>query len=280
MLSTRELRTLEALNLEIKKELVNALMHMGYGHFGGSLSITETLACLYGHYLKHNPQNPNSHERDFFVLSKGHAGPALYATLAIRGFFDKAWLNTINQNGTRLPSHADMNKTPGIDMTTGSLGQGFSCAVGMAIGTKRQVFTIVGDGELQEGQCWEAVQLAAHLNLNNLLVFIDYNKRQLDGFIDDIQRPFDLRQKFEAFGFHALQVNGGDIPSIANAIESHKAQSSKPTAIILDTVKGQGCPSIENIAANHHLRLNDDLISAIKNDVTAIENKLEALNEH
>ncbi|MEI8670725.1 1-deoxy-D-xylulose-5-phosphate synthase N-terminal domain-containing protein [Vibrio sp. SA48] len=173
-----------------------------------------------------------------------------------------------------------MNKTPGIDMTTGSLGQGFSCAVGMAIGTKRQVFTIVGDGELQEGQCWEAVQLAAHLKLNNLLVFIDYNKRQLDGFIDDIQRPFDLRQKFEAFGFHALQVNGGDIPSIANAIESHKAQSSKPTAIILDTVKGQGCPSIENIAGNHHLRLNDDLISAIKNDVTAIENKLEALNEH
>ncbi|MFB2830728.1 transketolase [Aeromonas jandaei] len=271
------LRKIELFNLLIKKELSMALLNMGYGHFGGCLSVTETLACLYGHYLKHDPQNPKMKERDLFVLSKGHAGPALYATLALRGFFNLSWLQTINVNGTNLPSHADMNKTPGIDMTTGSLGQGVSCAAGMALGTESNVFTIVGDGELQEGQCWEAIQFAAHHKLGNLVVFVDNNKRQLDGDISDIQEPFDLLKKFESFGFHSLAVDGGNISAICEVIEQALETKDRPTAIILDTVKGQGLQSVVDISANHHLRLDDNLRAALTTDIDLLEAKIEDL---
>ena len=272
-----DLRQIESFNLAIKKEMSQALLNMGYGHFGGCLSVTETLACLYGHYLKHDPQNPKMIDRDLFVLSKGHAGPALYATLALRGFFDLSWLQTINANGTNLPSHADMNKTPGVDMTTGSLGQGISCATGMAIGSHSNVFTIVGDGELQEGQCWEAVQFAAHYKLSNLVVFVDNNKRQLDGELADIQEPFDLQQKFTAFGFKSLTVDGGNIAEICNAIEQALATTDKPTAIILDTVKGQGLKTVVDIPANHHLRIDDNLRVALEADITLLESTIEEL---
>ncbi|MBA5763031.1 transketolase [Vibrio sp. 404] len=272
-----DLRQIESFNLAIKKEMSQALLNMGYGHFGGCLSVTETLACLYGHYLKHDPQNPKLIDRDLFVLSKGHAGPALYATLALRGFFDLSWLQTINANGTNLPSHADMNKTPGVDMTTGSLGQGISCATGMAVGSNSNVFTIVGDGELQEGQCWEAVQFAAHYKLSNLVVFVDNNKRQLDGALTDIQEPFDLQQKFAAFGFKSLTVDGGNIAEICNGIEQALATTDKPTAIILDTVKGQGLKTVVDIPANHHLRIDDNLRVAIEADITLLESTIEEL---
>ncbi|KEQ17616.1 transketolase [Endozoicomonas numazuensis] len=277
MKSNEYLREIEHLNLSIKAETVKALLHLGYGHFSGSLSISETLACLYGHYLHHDPSNPKMADRDRLVLSKGHAGPALYATLALRGFIELETLKTINANGTSLPSHADMNKTAGVDMTTGSLGQGISCAMGIAMGTESNVFAVVGDGELQEGQCWEAFQFAAHHQLNNLVVFVDYNKRQLDGYLDEIQKPFDLREKFQAFGFDAIQVNGQDINQIFGAIEQGLASRDKPTAIILDTEKGQGFPSIVNMSSNHHLRLDDTLRSAILKDLDVIEQRLESL---
>ncbi|EGU30331.1 transketolase subunit [Vibrio sp. N418] len=277
MQSPLDLRQIESFNLSIKKELSKALLNMGYGHFGGCLSVTETLACLYGRYLKHNPQNPQMKDRDLFVLSKGHAGPALYATLALRGFFDLSWLQTINANGTNLPSHADMNKTPGVDMTTGSLGQGISCATGMAAGSKSNVFTIVGDGELQEGQCWEAIQFAAHHKLSNLVVFVDNNKRQLDGDISDIQESFDLQKKFEAFGFQSLAVDGANVGAICDVTEQALATTDRPTAIILDTVKGQGIPTVVNISANHHLRLDDELRAAIETDIALLDKKIEEL---
>ena len=272
-----DLRQIESFNLSIKKELSKALLNMGYGHFGGSLSITETLACLYGRYLKHDPKNPQMHDRDLFVLSKGHAGPALYATLALRGFFDLSWLQTINANGTNLPSHADMNKTPGVDMTTGSLGQGISCATGMAFGSSSNVFTIVGDGELQEGQCWEAVQFAAHHKLSNLVVFVDNNKRQLDGDISEIQESFDLQKKFESFGFQSIAVDGGNVEAICQVIEKALATNDRPTAIILDTEKGQGIQTVVDISANHHLRLDDALRASIESDIALLDAKIEEL---
>lgn len=268
---------IEKLNLEIKAETVKALLSIGYGHFGGSLSITETLACLYGRYLKHDPANPKMPDRDYFVLSKGHAGPALYATLALRNFISKEDLASINANGTNLPSHADMNKTPGIDMTTGSLGQGVSCATGMAMGTSSNVFVIVGDGELQEGQCWEAFQFAAHHKLSNLIVFVDNNKRQLDGDLDEIQQSYDLQNKFDAFGFNAIDVNGQNINQICGAIEQAITSTDKPTAIILDTEKGQGIPSIVAMKSNHHLRIDDTTRELILQDLQVIEQKLEGL---
>lgn len=277
-MTQQELRELERFNLTIKAETVKALTHMGYGHFAGALSITETLACLYGKYLEHDVQQPEAENRDRLVLSKGHAGPALYATLALRGFFDLDELNTINRNGTRLPSHADMNLTPGIDMTTGSLGQGISCAVGMACGTQKNVFAIVGDGELQEGQCWEAFQFAAHHNLNNLIVLIDNNKKQLDGNLDDIQKSFSISGKLKAFGFNAIDVDGQDVAKISAAIEQGMASEQAPTAIVLDTVKGQGIPSIAAIEANHHLRLNDATKRAILQDLDALEQKIKELS--
>ena len=277
MTSNKYLREIEHLNLSIKAETVKALLHIGYGHFAGSLSISETLACLYGNYLKHDPANPQMADRDYLVLSKGHAGPALYSVLALRGFFDIESLKTINANETWLPSHADMLKTPGIDMTTGSLGQGISCATGMAMGTTSKVFAIVGDGELQEGQCWEAFQFAAHHQLNNLIVFIDYNKRQLDGYLEEVQKPFDLRQKFDAFGLNALEVDGQDINQISGAIEQALTSTSRPTAIILNTEKGQGFPSIVNMRSNHHLRIDDSNREAILKDLEVIEQRREAL---
>ncbi|OEE70391.1 carbohydrate degradation protein [Enterovibrio norvegicus FF-33] len=277
MQSSLDLRQIESFNLSIKKEMATALLNMGYGHFGGCLSVTETLACLYGRYLKHDPANPQMKDRDLFVLSKGHAGPALYATLALRGFFDISWLKTINANGTNLPSHADMQKTPGVDMTTGSLGQGISCATGMAAGSDSNVFTIVGDGELQEGQCWEAIQFAAHHKLSNLVVFVDNNKRQLDGDINDIQASFDLQKKFESFGFQSLSVDGGNVEAICDVIEKAIATNDRPTAIILDTEKGQGMQSVISISANHHLRLDDNLRAAIEADIALLDAKIEEL---
>lgn len=274
MYTELDLKKMERLNLSIKKELVSALLHIGYGHFGGSLSVTELLACLYGHYLKHDVQNPKDTERDLLVLSKGHAGPALYATLALRGFFELSQLQTINANGTSLPSHADMNKTVGIDMTTGSLGQGISCAVGMAKGTKSKVFAIVGDGELQEGQCWEAIQFAAHHKLSNFYLFIDNNKWQLDGALDDVQCSFDLQAKLASFGFMSLSANGGNVASIADAIEFALECDDKPVAIILDTIKGQGIPSIASIANNHHLRIDSELEKSIRADLEQIEKNI------
>lgn len=254
---------------QIRYYTLKELNFMGYGHYGGSLSIVETLAVLYGNHLQASPETKDDLDRDFFVLSKGHAGPALYATLFLKGYIPEEWLYTLNQNGTNLPSHPDKNKTPGVDMTTGSLGQGISSATGIAYGNKiagRENYTycIVGDGELNEGQCWEAIQFAAHRQLDHFIVFIDDNKKQLDGYTTEICNPFDFETKFSAFGFHTLKADGSSVEAINKAVEEAKTMTGKPIAIILDTVKGQGVPYIEDMYSNHHIRVDEKMREEIE----------------
>ena len=196
---------------KIRLETLIMFKNRGFGHLGGSFSIVEVLSVLYSKVMKINPKDPNWNKRDYLVLSKGHAGPALYSTLALKGYFEKEMLLTLNDNNTLLPSHCDRLKTPGIDMTTGSLGHGISSAVGIAKALKIEnennfVYTIVGDGELNEGQCFEAIQFSTHHKLDNLIVFVDENKLQLDGFTKDISNQRDLIEKFNSFGFHSLRV--------------------------------------------------------------------------
>lgn len=245
---------------QIRKETLKMLLHRGFGHLGGSLSIVEALAAIYTN-MKIDPKNPKMADRDMFILSKGHAGPALYSTLALKGFFDLEVLNTLNNNGTILPSHPDRNLTPGIDMTTGSLGQGISAAVGTALGMKkmnseRKVYCIVGDGELNEGQCWEAIQFAAHHKLNNFTLLIDDNKKQLDGTTKEICNPFDFVKKLESFGFDTVRVNGASVEEIDKAL--NKVSEEAPKCIVLDTVKGQGVKYFEELKANHHIRFSEE----------------------
>lgn len=247
----------------IRATTLKMLKHRTFGHLGGSMSIVETLAVLYGKQMNIDPKRPKKTSRDYFVLSKGHAGPALYATLAIKGYFDRALLKTLNDNGTTLPSHCDMHLTPGIDMTTGSLGQGFSAAVGMALGLKlkgksNRVYVLVGDGELNEGQCYEAMMFAAHKGLDNLIVLIDDNKLQLDGPRTKISNTLSFMDVFKAFNFHVSHVDGHDTKAIDDAITHAKTLKHKPTAIVLDTVKGQGVPKFENQTSNHHMRFSED----------------------
>ncbi|RRJ64414.1 transketolase [Paenibacillus oralis] len=274
-----DLQKLELFRDEIRLKTLKELHHLGFGHYGGSLSIVEVLAVLYGGVMKVDPANPKWEERDYFILSKGHGGPGLYATLAAKGYFPEEVLYTLNQNGTKLPSHPDKNLTPGVDMTTGSLGQGISAAVGVALshklsGKENYTYCIVGDGELNEGQCWEAFQFAAHHKLNRLFVFVDDNKKQLDGLTKDIIDPLDFAEKFNAFGFYAMKVDGGSLRGIYEAIEKGKAQGDKPVAIILDTVKGQGVPYLEEKADNHHIRPNEADEAAILNAIAELETKL------
>lgn len=274
-----DLQKVERYRDEIRLMTLKELHHLGFGHYGGSLSIIEALAVLYGEVMKVDPKNPTWEDRDFFILSKGHGGPGLYAALALKGFFTTEKLYTLNQNGTTLPSHPDRNLTPGVDMTTGSLGQGISAAVGVALshklsGKENYTYCIVGDGELNEGQCWEAFQFAAHHKLNHLVVFVDDNKKQLDGPTKDIIDPIDFVAKFDAFGFHTVKVDGGSLEEIYQAIEKGKAQFDKPVAIILDTVKGQGVPYLEQKADNHHVRPNEADEAAILAAIDELETKL------
>lgn len=261
---------------QIRIETLKMLTGLGFGHYGGSMSVVETLAVLYGDVMRIDPAKPDWQERDHFVLSKGHAGPALYATLALKGYFPQADLKTLNQNGTKLPSHPDRLRTLGVDATTGSLGQGVSIATGMALShklAKRQnrVFCVVGDGELNEGQCWEAFQFIAHHNLNNLTVFIDYNKQQLDGLLDEVIKPFDLAGKFSAFGFDVLTIKGDDIVALQNALTPVRQGEQRPLAIVLDSVKGQGVKYLESLANSHHLRLTPEVKLEIENAIAELE---------
>lgn len=274
-----DLQKLELFRDEIRLKTLKELHHLGFGHYGGSLSIVEALAVLYGEVMKVDPENPKWADRDYFILSKGHGGPGLYATLAAKGYFPEEVLYTLNQNGTNLPSHPDKNLTPGVDMTTGSLGQGISAAVGVALSHKlsnkeNYTYCIVGDGELNEGQCWEAFQFAAHHKLNHLFVFVDDNKKQLDGLTKDIIDPLDFAEKFTAFGFYAVKVDGGSLQEIYEAIEKGKAQKDQPIAIILDTVKGQGVPYLEEKADNHHIRPSEADEAAILSAIAELETKL------
>ncbi|MEI5989754.1 hypothetical protein A5881_001247 [Enterococcus termitis] len=265
---------------QIRYYTMRELDNLGFGHFGGSLSIVETLAVLYGKVLNVSPERKDDPDRDYLVLSKGHAGPALYATLFLRGYFDEAFLFSLNQNGTNLPSHPDRIKTPGVDMTTGSLGQGISAATGIAkgnqlLGKSNYTYAIVGDGELNEGQCWEAFQFAAHQQLDHLIVLIDDNKKQLDGYTTDICDPFDFVEKMQAFGFNSWRVDGSDVDAIEVALNQAKQMIGKPTAIVLDTVKGQGVPYFEQLVDNHHVRPDEAGKIAIKEAIDVLAEKIE-----
>lgn len=250
----------------------------GFGHLGGALSAADLLAVLYGDIMRVDPKDPSWEGRDLFVCSKGHAGPAVYATLALKGYFPTDVLKTLNQPGTILPSHCDRNKTPGIDMTTGSLGQGISIAVGMALGVKgtgRNVYCLVGDGECDEGQVWEAVMFAAHHKLDNFYLFVDWNKKQLDGFTKDILDLGNVKDKLASFGFDAASVNGGDVKAIKRAIKRAVAVPDKPHGIVLDTVKGAGVPEIEQAASNHHVALTPEMSERMLAHLTGELEKLE-----
>ena len=225
---------------------MDAIGRVGVGHVGGSLSVVEALVVLYYRHMRIDPRNPRMEGRDRFVLSKGHAGPALYSVLACKGYFDKSLLETLNQLDTRLPSHCDMNLTPGVDMTAGSLGQGISCAVGIALGARikkdaARIYCVIGDGESQEGQVWEAAMYAAHMKLDNLIAFTDYNGQQLDAPIDEINSLEPLVDKWRAFGWNVIDVpDGHDVEAIDAAIVRTQSCQGKPSMIILHTVKGQG----------------------------------------
>ena len=263
---------------DIRISTIRSLAQAGFGHIGGSMSIADVLAVLYGGMMRIDPAHPDWSGRDYFVLSKGHCGPALYAALALKGYFPMDWLDTVNQPATRLPSHCDRQKTPGIDMTTGSLGQGISAAAGIALGLKLQkkenfVFCIVGDGELQEGQVWEAAASAAHQKLDRLVVFVDENKRQLDGYLCDICDPRDPVEKFRAFGWSAERVCGWDCEAIERAIRAAEAEGGTPHAVVLETEKGIGCSFAEREPFNHYMVISKEMADEA---VAEIERRLLA----
>lgn len=264
-MKTDQYSKLKRLATNIRIDTIESISSIGAGHIGGSLSIVELLAVLYGKQLNYDTKNPSWEERDRFVLSKGHAGPALYSTLAEVGFFDKSWLMTLNEGGTNLPSHPDRNKTPGVDATTGSLGQGTSVAAGIATGLKLKkieayVFLVVGDGELNEGQCWEAFQYIAHFKLNNCIVIIDENKKQLDGTTQEILNPFDIKEKMKAFGFKTFSAKGNDIEDIDSTIEKCKKIKDSAVCIVMDSIKGQGVEFFETMKDNHSVKFNDEIV--------------------
>ncbi len=242
----------------IRRLTIDSIGKLGVGHVGGCLSIVEALVVLYYKEMNINPQKPDMAGRDRFVMSKGHAGPALYAVLADKGYFEACLLDTLNRPETTLPSHCDMIRTKGIDMTAGSLGQGFSCAVGMAKGSKikgdnSRIYTVVGDGESQEGQIWEAAMFAAQQKLNNLIGFTDYNKFQLDGGISEIVGLEPLDMKWKAFGWDVIVVQDGhDVKEIAEAIGKARQSEAKPTMIILNTIKGKGVSFAEAAGVTNH----------------------------
>ena len=249
---------------EIRKYTLTSIGKLGVGHIGCSLSLPEVLAVLYFDVMNIDPADPKKPDRDRFVLSKGHGGPALYATLALRGYFGLDWLDTLNRPNTNLPSHCDMNRTPGVDMTTGSLGQGFSAAVGMAVAGKLnrspvRVYTIIGDGESQEGQIWEAAMLAGSRRLGNLIAFTDYNKMQLDGYIEEVNGLYPLDKKWEAFGWHVQSVDGHDVAAISHAIDNAQKITDRPSMILLDTVKGKGGYFCENQVASHNMNITGEM---------------------
>lgn len=242
---------------EIRGLTLECIASLGSGHIGGSFSIVDLLTVLYYKEMNIDPKNPLMENRDRLVVSKGHAGPAVYATLAHRGYFPKAELLTLNKIGTNLPSHCDMNKTIGVDMTTGSLGQGLSCGVGMALASRIKdngstTYVIIGDGELEEGQNWEAAEFAGAKKLDNLIVFLDNNKMQIDDYTSNLTYVGNYVDKWSSFGFDAVEINGHDYDQIINAIEKAKSKKGQPHIIILDTIKGKGVKFIEDALLSNH----------------------------
>ena len=259
-----KLAYLEAKARKLRDDCIEMIGHFGVGHIGGCMSVMDALTVIYYDKGHMDPKNPKMVDRDRVIMSKGHAGPAMYSVLRDLGYFPEDWIDTLNKNGTNLPSHCDMNKTPGIDMTAGSLGQGISCAVGMAIAAKMDknpatIYCFIGDGESDEGQVWEASMYAGSHGLDNFILFLDYNKMQLDGPVSIINELAPVDAKWEAFNFFVQKVNGHDIEAIANAIDKAKAQKGKPSMIILDTIKGYGASFTEGVANCHSMSITEEM---------------------
>lgn len=247
---------LKKLANEVRKSIITAVYSAKSGHPGGSLSAADIFTYLYFEEMNVNPNAPEDADRDRFVLSKGHVAPGLYAVLAEKGFFPKEDLKTLRHTGSYLQGHPDMKEIPGVDMSSGSLGQGISVAVGMAAAGKfdkkdYRVYTLLGDGEIQEGQVWEAAMWAGHRKLDNLVVIVDNNNLQIDGPIDEVCSPYPIDKKFEAFNFHSITINGNDFDELRAAFEEARKTKGQPTAIIAKTIKGLGVSFMENAAEWH-----------------------------
>lgn len=255
--------TLDDLAGEFRYVITDMICRSGSGHLGGALSLVEIMITLYWRILRVDPANPAWEDRDRLVLSKGHGGPVLYVALAYKGFFDKRMLGTLNADGTLLPSHADRLRTPGVDMTTGSLGQGLSVAAGMALaakldGKKHKVFCIIGDGESNEGQLWEAAMFAGHNRLNHLIGITDYNKLQIDGFTDDVLTLEPLVDKWRAFNWDVLEMDGHDWDSCYHTLTDACEPRDRPVMVIAHTIKAKDCAIVENKPESHNIKINSE----------------------
>ncbi len=266
---------LKTLATKVRLGIINSTHAAKCGHPGGSLSIADVLTYLYFEEMNINPENPHDENRDRFVLSKGHTAPALYSVLALRGFFPEEELLTLRKIDSRLQGHPDMKGIPGVDMTTGSLGLGISAACGMALagkidGKDYRVYTILGDGESEEGQVWEACMFAAHYKLDNLCVIIDYNGLQIDGPVSEVMNPAPFEAKLEAFGFEVATIDGHSFCEIEAAIEKAKAVKGKPFAIVMNTIKGKGVSFMENKVNWHGSAPNDEQAAIARAELEAL----------
>ncbi|MBR1780891.1 MAG: transketolase [Oscillospiraceae bacterium] len=276
-----ERKALQIAACKVRIGVIEAVYGAKSGHPGGSLSASDLFTYLYFKEMNVDPADPKKDSRDRFVLSKGHTAPGLYSTLALRGFFPVEDLPTLRHVGSYLQGHPNMNTTPGVDMSTGSLGQGISTACGMALGAKlrgsdERVYTLLGDGEIQEGQVWEALMFAAHRKLDNLLVIIDNNGLQIDGPVSEVMSPYPIREKLEAFGFHAIEIDGHDFDQIDAAFAEAKSVKGQPSAIVMKTVKGKGVSFMENQVSWHGTAPNAEQYETAMAELRAQLAELEA----
>ena len=265
----------------VRQHIIEGTFNAKSGHPGGSLSAADVITYLYFKEMKVDPSNPKWEDRDRFVLSKGHAAPALYGALAVKGFFPEDEIKNLRKPQSFLQGHPDMRKVPGVDMSTGSLGQGVSCAVGMALagkvaGKDYRVYSVLGDGEIQEGQVWEAAMFASHKKLDNLTIFIDNNNLQIDGTMDEVNSPYPIPEKFEAFGWHTVEIDGHDFDQMEKAVEEAKSVKDKPTAVIMHTVKGKGVSFMEDQVGWHGVAPNAEQYENAMNELKAQYSALEA----
>ena len=265
----------------VRQHIIEGTFNAKSGHPGGSLSAADVITYLYFKEMKVDPANPQWDERDRFVLSKGHAAPALYGALAIKGFFPEDEIKNLRKPTSFLQGHPDMKGIPGVDMSTGSLGQGISCAVGMALagkvtGSDYRVYSVLGDGEIQEGQVWEAAMFAANKKLDNLMIFIDNNNLQIDGTMEEVNSPYPIPEKFQAFGWNTVEIDGHDFAQIEAAVAEAKNAKDKPTAVIMHTVKGKGVSFMEHQVGWHGVAPNAEQYENAMNELKAQYAALEA----
>ena len=269
---------------KVRQHIIEGTFNAKSGHPGGSLSAADVITYLYCKEMNVDPSNPKWADRDRFVLSKGHAAPALYGALAVRGFFPEDEIKNLRKPSSFLQGHPDMKGVPGVDMSTGSLGQGVSCAVGMALAAKvagkdYRVYSVLGDGEIQEGQVWEAAMFASHKKLDNLTVFIDNNDLQIDGTMEEVNSPYPIPEKFQAFGWNTVEIDGHDFDQIEDAVAQAKSVKDKPTAVVMHTVKGKGVSFMEHQVGWHGVAPNAEQYEKAMNELKAQYDELAAKAE-